>query len=141
MTNPSKHSPLMSKFISINYCVPLDDILGWEPVKGKMVPKALWAITKRVGKGCRAQSDKKKYGFTLMAWQETTLLQLEKMIRDSEANILVKQNQTRTILSPPAFNHPITQNQLRNHNDKRLKHQTSSCTNPYLGQHPSKNSN
>ena len=52
----------MSKFISINYCVPLDDILGWEPVKGKMVPKALWAITKRVGKGCRAQSDKKKYG-------------------------------------------------------------------------------
>jgi hypothetical protein len=60
-------------------------MMGWAPdSKGKNVPKALWAITKRVGKGCRANQNKLKHGFTLTAWQKATLQQLEYFMKQAE---------------------------------------------------------
>jgi hypothetical protein len=88
-TNKTMQSPTYSKFISINPRVPLNDMMGWaDNGKGKMVPKALWAITKRVGKGCRANADKKRHGFTLTAWQKTPLQQLEHFMKQAEAKLV-----------------------------------------------------
>jgi hypothetical protein len=86
MKNPSNHV-----FLQIHPRVPLDNMLGWAEDKrtGKKVPKALWAITKRVGKGCRAKSDTKRHGFDLYAWQKSILAQLVHFMRQSESKHIV----------------------------------------------------
>ena len=82
-------NPTYHQFIKINTRVNLDDLLGWaDNGQGKKVPKALWRITKLVGKGCRAKADKAKHGFNLYAWQQSTLKQLIHFMKVEEEKLI-----------------------------------------------------
>ena len=105
-------NPTFRKFLPINPLVSSNDIMGWSyNDKGKMVPMALWQITAQIGRGCRAKFNKDLYGFTLYAWQIETLLQLQLLIEQREAQLLHILSRVEGT-SPPSFDSPITQNQL-----------------------------